>query len=27
MLVLSFYFGVSSDSQDKDAMLHRSTPV
>jgi hypothetical protein len=27
MLVLSFYFGGSSDSQDKDAMLHRSTPV
>ena len=27
MLVLSFYFGGSSDSQDKDALLHRSTPV
>jgi hypothetical protein len=27
MLVLSFYFGGSSDSQDKDAMLHRSTPI
>jgi hypothetical protein len=27
MLVLSFYFGGSSDSQDKDAMLHRSTPT
>jgi hypothetical protein len=27
MLVLSFYFGSSSGSQNKDAMLHNSTPV
>ena len=27
MLVISFYFGGSSDSQDKDAMLHRSIPT
>ena len=27
MLVLNFYFGSSASSQDKDAMLHRSTPV
>ena len=26
MLVLYFYFGSSKDSQDKNAMLHRSTP-
>jgi hypothetical protein len=26
MLVLSFYFGSSSGSQAKDAMLHNSTP-
>jgi hypothetical protein len=26
MLVLSFYFGSSSGSQSKDAMLHQSTP-
>jgi len=27
MLVLSFYFGSSSGSQSKDAMLHQSTPT
>jgi hypothetical protein len=27
MLVLSFYFGGSSDSQNKDDLLHRSSPV
>ena len=27
MLVLSFYFGSSSGSQNKDAMLHNSMPV
>ena len=27
MLVLSFYFGSSSGSQAKDAMIHNSTPV
>jgi len=27
MLVLSFYFGSSSGSQNKDSMLHNSTPV
>ena len=27
MLVLSFYFGSSSSSQNKDELLHRSTPV
>jgi len=27
MLVLSFYFGGSSDSQNKDDLLHRSTPI
>lgn len=27
MLVLSFYFGSSSGSQAKDAMLHQSTPT
>jgi hypothetical protein len=26
MLVLSFYFGSSSGSQTKDALLHQSTP-
>jgi hypothetical protein len=27
MLVLSFYFGSSSSSQNKDELLHRSTPI
>lgn len=27
MLVLSFYFGGSSDSQNKDDLLHRSSPI
>jgi hypothetical protein len=27
MLVLSFYFGSSSSSQNKDELLHRSTPT
>ena len=27
MLVLSFYFGSSSGSQNKDSMLHNSTPI
>jgi hypothetical protein len=27
MLVLSFYFGSSSGSQAKDAMIHNSTPI
>jgi len=27
ILVLSFYFGSSQGSQDKDSMLHNSTPV